>query len=258
MGVVQDFLAYVRPSRNRNGVARINDATDAISKVRSSGYGDLSVQNLNNSHHSLSEEGSYFVTSNPTPGTGILVPMVAALTDTSPALVIQNTDLGSATSLRAFIDYIKLTLFTVGGGTPTDFQFAIFLDNIPRLGGSPGGSNLTPVNVNMDAPNNLMKSILNVYFGAVTALAKSNNARLIAQGNLRSIAPVVKDVYQFNFGAVEKAIANSFAIATAGHIHHNIAPGTIGGQQTLLMYLWSSGETTTGKNFTFEMGSWER
>jgi hypothetical protein len=222
--------------------------------VRGGKYGEMYALNLYYSMHGLSDEGSYYFTSNPTPGTGIIIPMIAAFDATKPALVIQNQDnLGGK---RTYIDYLKLILTVVGGGSPTDLKYAIYMDNINRY--TSGGSQLSVVNANMDAGGN---PISKVWFGAITAPAASAAVRLISSGTIRTIASVVNDTDIWTFSSIEKNSAGtSLALATAGVFNSPVPPAILGpgANHSLLLYLWSTGETTTGKTYTIDLGFWER
>ena len=225
-------------------------------EARSTRYGDQYVVSLVQTTHVVSDEGGYFYTSNPTPGTGIIINMVASYAATTPMLVIQNSDvLGGK---RIYLDWIKIITTVLGGGTPasTWLQYAAYIDSINRY--TSGGSALAVVNPNMDASQT---PVGKAWFGAISAPAASSSQRLVSSGQMRTIAAVLYDTYLFTFGGIEKnVVGNSLALATAGIFEFPLPPVILGPgtNQSFLLNTWQGGETTTGRTYTIECGWWER
>lgn len=76
-------------------------------------------------------------------------------------------------------------------------HFFLKVDNRDRY--ASGGTQLTPINVNIDGGTG---SISQLFVGAVTTVAPSPAARLLCRGVIRSAIPVVNDEYVFRFGSV--------------------------------------------------------
>src|ERR1700687_302848 len=115
--------------------------------------------------HLLADEGSYFVASNPTAGTGVasaIAPTLAPLIgsqDTKPFFCYQNTD--GIGGKRTYFDYIR------------------FRDT------ATGGSAITPVSCSMDDGG---KSVGTMSAGAVT-VATTSTGRLMPNIQFRPVIP---------------------------------------------------------------------
>ena len=230
---------------------------------RGSKYRELYVQNIVNGTAGLSDEGTYFVGTNPTPLTAIATSGSIATyagSDTAPVAIIRNNDgLGGK---RIYLDYLRMTMVVLPT-TANSWTFTWTLDNLPNKYTS-GGSVITPVCPNMDLG---AVSIAQLYFGAITAAAKSGNARLVSYGAWKSRATtpvaVLGDEVVFKFGGVEQASSNpqiQLAAGTPVLVTKNVvgvppivlAPGT-------LAQLGMFGTNNVGTpSFEFEWGWWER
>jgi hypothetical protein len=235
-------------------------------------YQDAYVLPVVRKMHLLADEGSFFMTNNGQ--TGIITPAAVGFVATTPSLIIQNNDSPSnQAAKRLYIDAIEL-LVTAAGVTATATQakmLAIVLDGISRY--TSGGSNLTPniVNPNMDLA--ARQSIASVYFGNLTAVAASANARtVIGQRMVRlpvtaTTAPdVINDRVRLEFGSVESI--TTAVIGSTGALQANVTqevlklpPVVIGPGQTLLMHLWqlvAGGTYSTATTYSPEISWWER
>src|SRR5262245_59353979 len=102
--------------------------------LRASRYGGLLVDPVVPTKHLLAEEGSYYVVTNPTPGTKIdygSAGTQASFSDTVPFMLLKNND--APGGKRVYLDYVKL--IQIGGTAPattTSVQFAAKLDNKNR------------------------------------------------------------------------------------------------------------------------------
>src|SRR5438876_7865380 len=101
-------------------------------------YGDQYTIGLIPNYYALADEGSYFVATNPTIGTGITFSVntatTAALADTLPGLVIQNSDATPSSTIgkRICLDYIKLicTATLVGASASPFYQMYAKIDPV--------------------------------------------------------------------------------------------------------------------------------
>lgn len=220
-------------------------------------YGSLYVESIIPTSHMLADEGSYYMTSSPTPGTGLPFAITAAASDTAGNfLVIKNNDntTDSPNILRMYLQYIKL-ICTVAPATATAAQFKMNVDGFLNSRYTSGGTALPAVTPNMDIGN---KSISQVYAGALVTTALSSSSRQVGRGQLRTVIPAVGDEYMFTFGATESAQQASIATATAIRETTQCAPVIIGPQQFFSLGLWFPGNATTAASFEVECGWWER
>lgn len=163
--------------------------------VRTSRYGDLVTQGLAGSKmHALCGEGSYFIATNPTPGTAI-AGIVAAdgLDDLEALLYLRN---GAANDKQIHLDFLSLQV-AVAGTTGSNWAFAMKGDKGNARFAS-GGSSITPVNTNMGSSRT--SGIDRLQFGAVVPTAATSEARLLHHGLVRTVIKVVGDKYLFTFG----------------------------------------------------------
>lgn len=238
---VQGKTARALPSNYADGTSR---------DMRISPYGELMAYDLGN-RHALADEGSYFVATNPTVGTGIAG--IAASDGFNAAetfLFMRNTD----ATKRVYLDYIKLQA-TAAGTNGTNFSYAITTDKgTSRIG--TGGSAITPVNTNL--ANSAGAPSVTVQAGAVASAAASADVRLISSGLLRTVIKVVGDTYVFVFGGAPGVVS---PMAQAGTAICNmvipVAPVVLGQNDQLLLHEFGASQTV-GASYTFEVGFWVR
>ena len=264
MSLEIDNLAYV----SRNLPQAGNEAADK--PMRASRYGDQSVQVLGGPRHALADEGSYFVATNPTPGTAISlgtdgdIANYASFSDTIGFFLFQNKDpANDPASKRIYLDYLRLRLTTAPGATAVSMNFAMKLDYIRRDASTAANRTvLTPVNVNGDSTRG---SACQPYsFSAAAAMtipAASGAARIVSRCTIPSSLAVVGDEYFIQFGATDHTSVAGLTAARAtavARLGTTAAPIIIGPQQWLVIHMWWLTITTTTPIFEFEAGWWER
>lgn len=218
-------------------------------------YGEAYTIPIFNNAMGASDEGSYFVATTPTPGTGVAFggAAITAFNDTTGAgLVLINGDVPSQTAKRLYLDYIKLIL-TVIPTSATNIQLAVKLDNVQSRYTS-GGSVITPVNPNGDVG---AASVARVAFGALTLAASSSAARILGRAPVRTIAPLVNDKYLLTFGSLPDVASQNYALATAGAFTAGFPPIIIGPNQVLSVHSWGTAQAAA-PSFELEMGWIER
>jgi len=233
------------------------DGQNLERQFRAGRYGEGYSLSLVSKSHLLADEGSYFVWSNPTAGTGITgqantqsVPAIGS-NDTKPYICIQNVD--APGGKRVYLDYIRFRT-TVAGTNGTNINFVTILDvpNAPRA--VSGGSTLAATNPNMDDAS---QSICKVSAGNLTVVTTSSG-RLLPNVQLRPVITVVSDYYIITFGPTEYTVGSLISSGTGicqqtfGHCPIIIGPGAY-----CLFYLWMAGQTV-GSAFEFDFGQWER
>lgn len=231
----------------------VAEGSDA--NLRGSKYGEPVVIPLLNKNHQLAADGSYFVTTNPTPGTGIAYAVTAAASETAGYFlaIINGSSAGDPSAKTIFLDYLRL-IPTVAPASGTSGRFAWRSDVAAKY--TSGGSALTPVNPNSGNGNT---SVASVKAGALTTAAASGVARLISHGVLRGAIPVVNDEYVFDFGGAEAA---GGSIITSGtnvqRMGIPVPPIVIGPGMMVGLQLWFPSNAVTGLSAELELAHWER
>lgn len=221
--------------------------------LRSSKRGELGVQAFGKSRVALADEGSYFVATNPTPGTAIAgIAATGAFSDAESLLFLRNANT-PGTNKRIYLDYLRLSV-TVAGTNGTDVRFVSKLDKGTSRYTS-GGSAITPVNVNIDSTDT---SGATLYFGALVTAAASSDARLVGNGLIRNVITVVGDEYVFDFGGATAAPpAHAIAGTAIARVTIPHAPVVIGPEQMFVLSLHAASQTVASQ-YEFELGFWER
>ncbi len=223
-------------------------------------YGGNMVENVIPTKHTLADEGSYFVSTNPTPGTALAYNVQASFSDTVPFIYIFNKSLpGDAANKRIFLDYIKL-ICTVAPASGTNAQFAAKSDSIARALTTNNTIAITPVNPNSDIGASSIATVNAQNSATASAIAAASaGARTVARGSVGSI-PIINDELVFIFGSmVDGAYPGSTAAQTIASRKVSVCPPLIiGPQQSLTAHLWFASNATTGLSYEFEMGHWER
>jgi len=99
-----------------------------VTNVRGGRYGEQYVLPLIPTKHLLADEGSYFIATNPTPGTALAYNIQAAFSDTVPLFYVQNNDSkANPFGKRLYLDYIKL-ICTTAPASSTGVRFALKTD----------------------------------------------------------------------------------------------------------------------------------
>jgi len=105
-----------------------SDQKAPVTNVRGGRYGEQYVLPLIPTKHLLADEGSYFIATNPTPGTALAYNIQAAFSDTVPLFYVQNNDSkANPFGKRLYLDYIKL-ICTTAPASSTGVRFALKTD----------------------------------------------------------------------------------------------------------------------------------
>jgi hypothetical protein len=195
----------------------------------------------------FADEGSYFSALNTTPGTGIAGHAAPTTADaTKPVIWVYN---GGPN--RIYLDYIAARMTAIGAGASTT-DFSVFVDT--GAARASGGTAVTPKNVNSDA---VIATSATVYLGATVLVNAS--ASHIAHRRVRSVVPVVEDLYHFTFGnpgyAMPAAMATSGTAIVSAQV--NFPPVVIGPGDSFIFVEWGLSQSGA-HSFDFELGYWER
>lgn len=218
--------------------------------ARGNRYGDAFMVPILTQPNAQAVEGSRYVVTNPTMGTGVAGAITTAFADTSALCGIVNG--ASAGGKDIILDYLKMQ-YTVAPTSATAAQIAVTIDSGARSVAA--GTLLTPVNPNMNIANATVAST--VRFGAVTAAAATGAKRIVVRDAIRTGIPVVGDEVFINFGAMDSP-AGPVSGAAANILAVPVGPVVIGPGHTVLIHTWHPANVTTGPSFEFEMGWIER
>lgn len=219
---------------------------------RVSHRGEQMVQAKGLGRTSLSDEGSYFVATNPTPGTGIAgIAATGAFSDAESLLLLQN-DNTEDSGKRVYLDYLRL-IVTAAGANGTNHRWVLKTDDAERY--TSGGTAITPKNVNMGSE---VTSGCTCYFGALVTASAGSNARLIGNGLIRSVITVVGDTYTFDFGGDQPEVGGLAVAGTAiSHVTIRVAPVILGPGDSAVLSLHAASQSAA-TSYEFELGWWER
>lgn len=224
------------------------DGTLYTESNRGTVYAEQTVQCVPNKMSMLADEGSYYATLSPTPGTGIAGHAAPTTMDnTKPFVMIRNND--SVKSI--YLDYIKLTETVAGAGGTLNYATHL----LDAGGGyTSGGSVLSPVSPNSGAGPT---SIAQVYSGAVIATANAALQRIISNQRRRTVIPVAGDVCLFDFGGN----VNTSGMPTEGTTEleriFKCPPVVIAPGHVYKLVLWRASQSGAD-SLEVEIGHWER
>lgn len=223
----------------------------------------VKVQSVWDDDYPLADEGGFYVSTNPTVGTGIAGTVCvddAATASSTHAqfaptlLVFNNSSPANPNAFSIYMRYVKL-IVTVAPASATNWKYSLRMDNLNRY--SSGGSVITPVNPNPGSSRNIPVSL--VYFGAIVPTAlPSASARLVANGTMDSAIPVVGDQYLLKFGNAAVTMDQLNGGTTAKNMTYNAPPVVISPGWCLALDMWGASNAATPASWEFEMGHVER
>ena len=236
-------------SRTIPGTRLLDGITDT-ELARITGYGE--PYTIPFGPRVAADEGSYFVATNPTPGTGVAGHAAPTTHDTAKpyVLVINGAEVGGA---RVYLDYLKLQVTAIGtGGT---LNYATHTVDKNRTPGS-AGTDLTIVNVNLQSTRSSVLS--NALIGPVVP-GESNtaDARVVAHHKARTVIPVVGDVLLFNYGGQPRPSGAVLAGTTELEKIIHCPPIVIGPGDSYHLVLWRASQSAAA-SYEVELGFWER
>lgn len=220
--------------------------------VRATRYGELMTSPIHQKVYGLIDDGSYFIATNPTMGTGIAG--IAASTSydaTEHLLHLRNT----STSKRLYLDFIDLVV-TAAGAAGTTTGFTMVIDQGASRYTS-GGSTITPVNPTFEygeSPECALK------FGALVTAAATADVRPLGDFLARTVIKVVGDSYRFTFGdsnATWQCAGASLDGTTSAKITIPCPGVVLGETDQFLLSDWAASQTGAS-SYQLRMGFWLR
>lgn len=232
------------------------DGPESERAARGSPYGEQIAKVLTAFYGDLVDEGSFFTTTNPTPGTALAMPVAATFVNTSASYVIYNTaDPADPASKSIYLLHLKES-FTVAPATATGSMMRVALDQANRAptGGQAllvgGGASASP---GAQQPGkNVRQSVAKIwsFTGAavITVPAPGPNNKYVGLGGIDSI-PVVGGERNFIFGSFD-------GITTPQSCR--MAPVVVPPNWYAVLHKWFPGNATTGASLEPELAWIER
>lgn len=203
-------------------------------------------------------QGSRFVTTTPTPGSGIQMGLITAFNDTTGAfMAFKNNDAVGGKSV--ILDKLKLLLTSTAPATTTVLHMAVKIDSKDRTPTAGSPATLTPVNPNGGSSVASIISPLNMSTGgaAITVPASGANARLVSRGSIATSLGITGDEYNFYFGNGSDVGAHGGGTGVrstaAGRFSTNMEAVIVPPQWWCVIYLWWLTQTTNAATFEAEM-----
>lgn len=198
------------------------DSSTAQTPNRAGAYLEAYVQSVYGGNQTGADEGSYYVCTNATTGTGLAghaAPVVAD-TDTKALLHCFN-----GTAFNLIPDYVFLEYTAIGAGGTIQYT-TVYIDNKGSTARTGGGTQLTPALTKSNGTDN--SSGLLVFFGpVVTAMSSSKK---VGQQVGREVIPVVEDTYIIKFGGPNAGYSSGLTTASTatGHMIKHMPPVCVG------------------------------
>jgi hypothetical protein len=237
---------------NRAVPAPIND--NVYGPVRVTRYGEMVTAPLVGAKlYPVSDEGSYFIATNATPGTAIAGIAAADGFDDLEALMFLRHS--SSSSKRLYLDWILLQV-AAAGTNGTNFGVAMKCDKGTSRFAS-GGTAITPKNANM--ASSTATEIDKLQFGAVVPTAATAEARLLWHTLLRTVIKVIGDKYLFMFGGSAPPAISGIPLegTTQASLNYSCPPVILGPGDTFLLHEFATSQTVAAQ-YQFAMGWHER
>jgi len=207
--------------------------------------GYLQVLSMAAERQCSANEGQYFVASPATTAAVTCnVTMLATFEPTRPLITMANSAaLTFGVGKKLYLDFLRLRC-TVAGVAGTSTRLSVAVDPATRY--SSGGGALTAVNVNSDSS---VTSGVTVNAGALLANAEGANIRtVVADAMLRSVIPVVGDIYTVTFGGDSFPLGGMIAGSTAiAYAVENMPPVIAAPGSTIVINLWHPSQTTAAQ-----------
>jgi hypothetical protein len=235
------------------------DQKSPVSNVRGGRYAEQYILNLIPTKHLLADEGTYFMTTNPIPGTALTGGSGAnyqSFGKTYGFMYLQNNDSKSNPSAkRVYFDYLKVII--VSATASTNFHMAVIVDPIVN-GGLANMTASTVVSPNSDINPTSVTTVNYAATAAPTVTAPSSVSRVVATCNMGGLALVGDEIVIMSGSPGAGAYAGLTAAqsASAGRKVSLVPPIIVGPGSNMIVYLWAS--SMSAFTYEFEMGWWER
>ena len=240
-----------RPTGNVNRATLPTATSDGDRAfARASRYGEQVVQPIGGDRYPLVDESSYYIATNPTPGTAIAGIIAAnGYDDTEALLYLENTH----ATKHIYLDYLHL-ICKVAGVNGTDFGYAIDVATTATY--ASGGSAITPVCTNREGELENKAPVI-MYFGAVVTTTGTTE-KIMSHGQLLTTIKVIGDHYLLAFGGKPLAPATQIMEGTAQRSVQKSCPPIIVPPGYGLSFRDFATSQSGAAQYQFELGFWVR
>lgn len=240
------------------------DNTDS-GPIRFGRYDEAMVVPIVNPKIALADEGSYFVGTTPTPGTGIAMTISTSFSDTVAMFAIQNTDdEANNNNRRIYLDYLRLILSGTAPTAVVSRHFAgkrsRWVDREPTTAANK--TLVTPVNIAGSSGRTSIARVLSYSAAAAMTVPASSPADPVT---FRACLPtglgVAGDEYILKFGSEDfnaKVGLTAVRATDVARITAHAPPIIIEPGEWFVLHEWCLTEATNGPTFEYELGWWER
>jgi len=203
--------------------------------------GEHIVQNVWNGMQQLAAEGSYYIASTATPGTGITLSVATgtSFADTQALLCINNTDSVGTQGKVITLDFICIVVTTVPTNA-TSVHLAHRIDSQTRgtTGTQLGAVGTSPRQTSMNYSGSAVGQVF-ALGGSAVSVAASGSVRNVGRNVLRSQIPVIQDCYFIKFGSAEMSASPNIGATTAQSLTFYAPPVQIGPGQSYVCNEWA-------------------
>ncbi len=232
------------------------DGSESEKVIRLNSYGEQLAQLIMASQHGMVDEGSFFTTTNPTPGTALALPVAAAFVNTNALYVIYNTaDASDPAARNIYLVKIK-HIYTVAPATATGSVIRVALDQTNRAPTAGqallvgGGASANP---GAQQPGKTIRQAVAKIWGftgaaVLTVPAPGPNNKYVALGAIDTI-PVIGGERCFIFGGFD----TSSSAQTC-----RMAPVVVPPGWYCVIHGYFPGNATTGASLEPEIAWFER
>lgn len=195
-----DVLTNIVVSRARPN--QIADGNTTGNRARGGAYGEILANLGLPSWQQLSDEGSIYVATNPTPGTALQSDLITSYSATADGDTVITNGNTTASNRRIYPIYIKKMMTGTAPTGTTVQNFALFTDVTAGCTPSAGSVALTPVNPNTGANTGASNASIYVPTGgaAMTIPATGGSRKLVGRTAVPTSLGVTGDIYTLYFG----------------------------------------------------------
>lgn len=215
--------------------------------------------------HLLADEGSYYVATTPTPGTGIAMTISTAFSDTVAMFAIKNSDdRSNPQAKRIYLDYLRLILLGTAPTAVISRHFAI--KRSPATDREP----VTAANKTLMVPVNLAgasgrasicRPLSYSAAAAMTVPASAVSDPVLCRAGLPTGLGISGDEYVLKFGGEDmshKVGLTAVRATDPARIITHAPPIIIEPGEWVVIHEWCLTEATNGPSFEHELAWWER
>jgi len=231
--------------------------------VRVGKYSEQYGLSLVPTKHLLADEGSYFIATTPTPGTGIAMTISTAFSDTVAMFAIKNTEAPGPLAKRIYLDYLRLILLGTAPTAVVTRHFALKRSTADREPTTAANKTvMTPVNMRSGAGRGSIARVLSYSAAAaMTVPASSPGDPVVGRVGLPTGLGISGDEYFVKFGGESMPVKVGLTAVRATDPARVIGvapPVILEPGEWLVIHEWCLTEATNGPTFEHELAWFER